>query len=179
MTRLEVSLFGLLSLLLLGLVGWSYIFMSHQQDAVHQGAEDLDECFRMVPLIENCGRLPMLAADQERIAGEITSLIEQAAKDSRISVGKSLVRINPEPAQRVGDSVYKEKPTQVLLRDVTLPQVVEMLHRMASSGQPLHAKSIRITAPKEEDMGPTWNAEVTVSYLIYEPIQVTEVGRTK
>jgi hypothetical protein len=126
--------------------------------------------------LEMLNRLPHLAAEDERVASETTASIEVAAKTAGIRP-EALVRITPAMPQRLGDTVYKEKPTHIQLRNVTLAQVVRMMHAAVTSPQRLQPRSLRITAPERDDNGETWNAEIVVAYLIYEPLH-TETKRS-
>lgn len=104
----------------------------------------------------------------------LAQLIERAADEATIP-RRSLDRIWPQPAQRLGDSAYQRKPTQLLVRDVTLPQAVGFLHGMASGPSPLSIDSLRLTAPpgSAQSQGgglERWNLETTVSHLLYKPI---------
>ena len=131
---------------------------------------DLKECGWMASEIERIGRRPLFASEQERVTEETTALVERAAKSAGIDAVK-LLRITPGTPQRIGDTAYKEKPTRVLLKDVTLEQLTKLLHMMASSPQVLHPKSIRLSTPNREDTGNLWGAEVEVTYLIYDPLR--------
>jgi predicted Zn-dependent peptidase len=162
---------ALLSVLLALLVlaaAWSYGMLARSRAAATGARADLEECRRLAAEIEGAAKRPALAAEHERVVTEVTGLVEEAAKFAQIPPEK-IERITPEAARRVGDSVYTEKPTQVVLQDVTLKQVVELLHRLAASGRGLTPKSLRIVAPRGEDAGDLWTAELVVTYLIYDP----------
>ena len=147
---------------------WSYSFMAAQRDAAAQACEDMADVRRMAGQIEAARQRPTLAAEHERVSDEVTGLIEQAAVKAGVPAG-SLIRITPEPPSRLGDTVYKEKPTQVVFRNISLKQLVGLVHRLIGSDQQLEAKSIRITAPNPQDTGDLWNAELVLTYLIYDP----------
>jgi hypothetical protein len=102
------------------------------------------------------------------MAAEITQMIDAASQKAKIAPAK-LVRITPNPPRRVGESVYKEKPTQILLKEVTLSQVVEMLYDLSQGENPLIPKSIRLTTPRNQDTGNLWDGEIVLTYLIYDP----------
>jgi hypothetical protein len=79
------------------------------------------------------------------------------------------VRITPQPPRRVEETVYKEKPTHVMLKDVSLQQVGQMVAALLNSDAGLAAKSIRLGAPRSDDTSALWSAELVVTYLIYDP----------
>ncbi len=178
MSRRTAVLLSVLAALLALATLLSYRVMIRHRAAAMTASNDLAECYKMAPEIESYRKRPAMAADQERIANETTGLIEQAARSSGIST-RGLVRITPAPAHRLADTVYKEKPTQILLKGVTLRQLVSTLHRLASSKQSLYPKSLRITAPRVDDIGRLWTAEIVVTYLIYEPLRPPGNGGLK
>ena len=83
-----------------------------------------------------------------------------------------ILRITPGSPQRIEDTAYKEKPTRVLLKDITLQQLVRLLHAVASGDRRLHPKSLRIAAPRRDNTGPLWTAEIELTYLIYAPLRL-------
>jgi hypothetical protein len=156
-------------LVLLGVSAvWGYRHMARQRSSAEAAAEGLRECRRLAANIKAARQRPAIAADAEAIGGEIQAAIEQSAASAGIAADK-LSRITPEPAGRLADTVYKEKPTHVRLTDVTLKQLTGFLHTLATRHTGLTARSIDIRAPKREDTGPLWIADVTVTYLIYDP----------
>ncbi len=159
-----VVLAGLLALT----AGWSYRRLVSAREALAQANGDLAECRRLAGQIQLCRDRPNVAAEFERVASETAGPIERAARAAGVSPDR-LLRISPEPAQRVGDSVYKEKPTRVSLKDVTLKQLVTLVHGLTSADAGLRVKSILLHAPNQEDPSDSWTAEVVLAYLIYEP----------
>jgi hypothetical protein len=165
---------GVLFLLICVAEVWAYAYMSGRRNDAIAAGKDLRDCAKMAAEIERVSRQPALAAEREQLAAETSGAIESAAKAAGIDP-KRLVRITPGAPQRIGDTVYKEKPTHVLLKDVTLKELVAMLHGIASSPQCLNPRSLRLAATQREDTGALWTAEVVVSYLIYEPIRTGPV----
>ena len=168
MTRRTTVLFTLLAALLAGLAVWNCRFMTEKRRARSVALADLQRCRQIVWKIAALRRRPSMACDEERLSAETIGLTEQAAKSAGIRTDK-LTRITPAPPRRLGDTVYKEKPTQVLLKNVTLEQLVGMLYSLAGGEKGLHPKSLRLTAPRADDCGETWNAELVLTYLIYDP----------
>ena len=95
-------------------------------------------------------------------------LIDAAATSAGID-RRSVVRIVPESPQRLGETIYKEKPIAVLLRGVTLRQVVEMSHALLTPNPGLRIKTMRLSAPTPDDTTDKWTVEFTVTYLLYDP----------
>ena len=175
MNRRRIILIGVAACLLIAAIVWSCRRLANARRAALAAEENLAACRGMVAQIGRHNQRPAMASDHERLAAETTGRIERAAKAARVDA-RSLVRITPEPARRVGDTAYKEKPTSVLLKGVTLKQLVGLMHRLSSDRRGLAARSIRIAAPRAEDTGATWNAELTLTYLIYDPPRTGNPG---
>jgi len=154
---------------LLGLTAlWSYQYMASQRAAALAARADLAACRRGAARIAAFRQRPAMAADREQLLSETTSLIEQAAAAAGIPPDK-LIRIVPEGPQQLGKTPYKEKPTQITLRGVSLEQLVKFVHPLTGGERGLHAKALRITSHDQGDSAGPWSADLVVSYLIYEP----------
>lgn len=170
MRRRPLILFATMCALLVMVAVYGFLRMAALRDQAKAAAEDLGECRRMAERIRALSRRPQVAAEQERLSAETSRLIEEAAKSAGIPSG-AILRITPGTPQRVADSAYKESPTRVLLKDVTLEQLVKLLHAVASDPDGLYPKSLRIAAPRKDDTGALWTAEIEVTYLIYAPLR--------
>jgi hypothetical protein len=168
MNRRTGVLTVLVACLLAAYVAWAYGFLRDQRAAAQADLNALEQCREAAARIEAIQRRPTMASDQERLAAEVTGRVEAAARSAGIS-GGGLLRIGRLPAQRVRDTVYKEKPTEVLLKDVTLPQLARLVHELVRGKGDLRAKSIRVRAPRQKDAGREWDGEVVLTYLIYDP----------
>jgi hypothetical protein len=143
----------------------SYQYMVGQESAAQTAAANLAEGLRLMGQIEALSHQPMLAADRERQERETVGLVEDAAK----SVGIKPKRFAHQGARRLGDTVYKEKPMQVLLQGITLRQLVDLELAVSQADAGLNLESIRLSIPREGDANDLWTAEVVLSYLIYDP----------
>lgn len=166
MNRRKAILLSVLAACLVAVSYYSYDNMISCKEAALASANDLIVCGEMAKSIEQYMQRPALASEHELLATQTNSLIEKAAVDAGISK-RSLIRITPEPARRIEDSSYKDKPSQILLREVTLKQMVPFVHNLLDAG--LNAKGIRLVSQKPEDSGPMWTMEITMSYLVYDP----------
>ncbi|MFA6135161.1 MAG: hypothetical protein WC869_14200 [Phycisphaerae bacterium] len=162
----------LLTLLLASVLGvtaiWSYGQMASRREAALAAREDLHECRSTAARIETLRKRPAMAADRERQSGETASAIEMAAQSAGIA-SEQLLRISPEPPQRLGDSAYKEKPIAVTLRNIRLDQLVKMTFALESGELGLNTRNIRLNAAEATDGSGLWSADVVMTYLIYEP----------
>jgi hypothetical protein len=166
MTRRTIQLLVLAALLAISAL-WSYRKMSSQQQAARLAEADLAECRGAADQIEALRSRPALAMQNQRETNETIGLIERSVKAAGLTDG--LIRTVHEQPMRLGDTVYLEKPTRVQLKSVSLVQLVEIVHRILTDKNRLHAKAMRISAPSAEDAGAMWNVELVLTYLIYDP----------
>lgn len=167
MNRKTWLLLILSSVLLLGGLIFAYQYMSSARADAASAREDLDTCYRLAGQIEAQSNRPALATDRDDVSLDANRLIDKAAKAAGIV---SLASIDPDTAsQRLGESDYKEKPTSVRIENVSLQQLVAMLHGISNADKGLLPKSIRLAAPREDIAGNGWTAELSLTYLIYSP----------
>ena len=165
--RMKIQL-AVLAVLLALATAWSLGRLLTEQAAACAAARDLADCRKFEADIVRLRVQPTLASERERQSTELAGPIEKAAKEAGIPADR-LLRISPEPAQRVAETAYKEKPTRVFLKNVTLQQVVAMVHGLTRNEEGLNLKSIRLTALSREATTNLWSAELILAYLIYEP----------
>ncbi len=168
MPRRTIAMLVVLSVLLLLTAAWSYRqFADARADAV-AAQSAAARCEATAKRIERIADGPTQASDHVRLANEINEMIETA-----VVAGKAprscIKHIGDEPARRIEGTPYKEQPTSVLLRNVTRPQVAAALHTLLASGSGLHAKSLRLTALQPNDTSDHWNADLVLTYLLYDP----------
>ncbi len=168
MTRRSVLLLSLLAALLVISTAWAWGRMVSQRDAAALARRNLWQVRRDAEMIRLHHERPAVALDSERLVSETTRLIEQAALEAGIEP-EHLSRINPGPAAALGRSAYLEKPTQVLLLNVTLEQVITFAHHLAGAEGGLTTRSIRLSAPRYETDDTLWTVDLVFTYLIYDP----------
>ena len=167
MTRRKLILLALLAATLMVAMGLAYGRLAESRERAAVAAADLEDCARCAEKIEAYRGRPNLASDHQKLDAEIHGLVERSAKGAGLDIQR-LVRISHEPPQRFLDTAYKEKPTLVSLKDVTLQQLVTILYGLTGE-QGLLAKSLRLSAPSVDDAGQQWSAELVLTYLIYDP----------
>ena len=181
----RTSLYAFLLLALLILTAcWSVTQLSNSRAQAIEASNALASSHKLINQIKQLRQRPSLAGAKEMQLTDLTQLIEQAAQSAGLS-RQQLVRIWPEPARRVDDSPYKQKPTQILLESVTLEQLLKLLTGLTQDQQ-LTATSLRLSMPRSTAPHQTsanahrpaaqgtnqpnrWSAELTVSYFIYTP----------
>ena len=169
MNRRRTILVAVLLVLLAGAAGWSLQAMLAARAQAEEARTGLAECHRLAARIAALSQLPATASDRERQGAELSATLEQAAQAAGIPTDR-LIRIAPEPAQRLGDSAYKEKPTRVIVKNVALRPLVAMIHRVTQAEGGWALSSLRLTAPSRDATENLWTAELVFTYLVYEPL---------
>ncbi len=165
--RMKILLGMMAGLLALAAL-WSYQQMEARKLSAQQAQADLVDCRSLAGKIRQSRAVPCLATSKEPAASESIAQIEQAVRSAGIAPN-SLDRITPEMPRRVGDTAYKEKPTQVQLRKVSLRQVAALAYNLRIADVALNTGSVRLSAPRDDDTTDLWNAELVLTYLIYDP----------
>jgi hypothetical protein len=147
---------------------WAWSVLAQQRQTADIAQRDAQTCQDLALRIKRLKDKPMVAGSHEIELTELSKRIEQSAINSQIPTS-ALVRISPESARRAGDSLYLEKPTTVLLEGVGLRELARFLYAMSNGPAAMDVQSLRLTAPREQENGDQWTAEVTLSYLIYAP----------
>lgn len=164
----QAILAGVLAAVLAGVLAWACDRCAWCRRQAQDAAEDVRRCREMAGRIADLRTRPNLAGAEELQLAELARQVEQAARAARLAPD-AVVRIWPEQARRAGDTVYKEKATQIVLRDVSAEQAARFLHALSAGVPGLWTSSLRLSAPRGRETGDTWTVEAVVSYLIYAP----------
>lgn len=195
MTGKRIAIYAVLItvVLILGLF-WCYGRLQSQREAATTAARNLRTCRRLIQQIKHLQQQPAMASSQAIHLTDLTSQIEQVANRVHIDP-EQLDRIWPEPSRRVGDSAYKEKPTDVLLENVSLKQLTGFLCDLVAEDRRLRISSLRLISPQSDDAfadtGTSpgnsgnssaksrvdrWSVEMTIGDLVYAPASGNDVG---
>ena len=166
--RLSYWLSGLV-LAMAVVTAWSHGKLQESRDAAAATSRDLSDCRRLAADIRRLRQQPAVASGRELQVAELAQRIERAAVDAGVSP-QAIVRIAPESARRLSETPYRERPTRVDLRGVSLRQLVGFLHRLSAAGPDLQARHLRVSAPRTSGASALWNVELTLSQLIYTPM---------
>jgi len=132
---------------------------------VENAERDLEVARRVqVELAALQGRL---ASVEQRIRegprGNLFTTLEQLAAQSAVKVES----MEPQAAQ--ASDAYRETKVQVVLKQVTLAQVVNFLHKIEAAPQPLSVKSLRVrTRAAQKEKGQDL-LDVTFTVSSFEP----------
>ena len=146
---------------------WSLSRASEQASNAQYAMDDLTECQRLADSIAAFRSKPTIASAKVKEDYEMGARIDDASKKANLPPD-SLQGLFPQSARRRGRSSYLEKPTSLALRDVSLPQLATFLHHL-SDNTGLTVRDVRIRTPHGSESGNRWDAEATVTYLIYQP----------
>jgi hypothetical protein len=167
-SRTTVCIFFLLAGLSLA-GGWSLIDYRDAKQQAGQSRVDTDRCIEMSDTIHGHRSAPAIADDTERLGSVMSSRIESAATEASLSANQ-LVRITPNAPVRLGESDYRVKPTHVALKNISMKQCVRFVHTLLAGDPNLRCRSLRLSAPRHDTVRDRWSAEVSITYLIYDPV---------
>ena len=165
--RRQTVAIGLLLAMLVGGVVWSVDWMLGRRQAARYAAEDMASCRELARDIESLRQKPKVAATEAMGAGELGQRIQAASRQANMGEA-SIEGIYPQPPHRVGESPYVQKPTALALRGVSLPQLAAFLYHLSADGG-LSVRDLRLRSPHSDAAQDTWDAEVTVTVLVYAP----------
>jgi hypothetical protein len=173
--RRQGILVGLMLAMLAGLAAWNVEWMLGQRSSAQQAANDLAECEHLAAGIKLLRDKPAVASTEAMGVQELGKRLEAAS--GKAAIAQSSVRgVSPQNAHRVGDSPYLVKPTALALKGVSLSQVATFLYHLTSDAG-LSVRDLRLRAGRADDAGGVWDAEVTLTYLIYSPAKANRVPR--
>lgn len=108
-----------------------------------------------------------LAAVERRIRegprGNLFTTLEELAVQSAVKVESM------EPQAAAASDAYRETKVQVQLKQVTLAQVVNFLHKIESAPQPLSVKSLRVRTRSAAGADKVDLLDVTFTVSSFEP----------
>ena len=164
-----LRLLALGSLAVLALVG--YLRMNASAAAMRAASQDVRECRKLLAEIAALQELPQFAALEADSPKSIRQRIDQATQTARMPEA-SLVRIEPQPPLRLGDSEYRLWPTRLELSNVTLRQITTFSHALVDEERGLTVRDLRLwsnsgdsTAGSQEP----WSAEITLTQVTFFP----------
>lgn len=130
-------------------------------------ANELVQCNELAKAITSLRDQPSVVSNEEMGVRQLGERIKAATEHADFD-GAALEGIFPQAARRVGNTPYLSKPTSLSLRGVSLAQLAAFLLHV-SDGSGLTVRDIRLRAPRSEATTHLWDAELTLSYLIYSP----------
>lgn len=163
--RRQAILVGLLVVVLAITTLWSLQWMLHQRTVAQRTRDELGMCRRLAEALRSIEHKPKVAESEAAGVQELGDRIETAMRRAGLDP-RALESVRPQSARPVENSPYSRKPTGLTLRSVTLTQLVTFLHSL-TDGTGLNVRELRLRAPHGAASDKLWNAEATVTYLVY------------
>ncbi len=163
--RRQAVLVGALIVALTIAAVWTFDWMREQRAAAERSRAELALCSDLADALQSAADKPKVAESEAAGVQELGDRIETAMRRARLDP-RALESVRPQAARPVEDSAYSRKPTGLTLRGVTLEQLVTFL-RSLTDGTGLGVRQLRLRAPHGAADGDVWNAEATVTYLVY------------
>lgn len=154
---------------------WSFTAMlGHRADA-ERAAGELVACEKLARRMDALRDKPAVASGTDVGVRELGTRIDVASGKAKL--GREALRsVEPRSARPMGETPYLLKPTQLNLEGVTLPQLASFLYHLTSEPG-LVVRDLRIRAPRGDAEGNGWNADATLTWLIYSPQRAKELNR--
>ncbi len=149
-------------------VGWSALTLVDAKEYAARAGDDLADAQKLAGDIRSLRNHPSLAVSQESPTADFSRALDAAMKASDTEAN-DLVRVTSEAPRRVKDTDYQERPTRLMLQNLSLEQVVQFLTAVISGRPALSVDGIHLTAPHDSPDADAWAAEFTISYLVYSP----------
>jgi len=150
--------------------GWSTARMlGHRQDARY-AAEDLQRCQQLADQIKQHQSKDAVASTGDDAAlqeQKLAQRVNEAATKANLT-GPWQQGIEHRREVRIEDSPYMRKPAVLITRGLTLYQLSMLLHHLTYES-PYTAEQLQLRTPPGEETGNRWDADVTLTYLIYSP----------
>lgn len=175
--RRPIILFGLMLMLLLVVVFWTAMTMQAERDAAARAAAGLEEARLIASRAASLRTRDLIAQSVSESAVQDQAMAQQiASAAARAGLSGDWQRgIEPERAVRVGDTPYLQKPTVLYAQQLTLDELATLLYELTYDS-PLSVSELTLKTPPGADPGRQWNADVTLTYLIYQPPTRTRGG---
>ena len=145
---------------------WNTSLMYSEKSHARIARQDLNSSNELASDIIALKNQPTLVFAQAMEVQELGERLDAALKLAEAT--NTLGSVTPRSPRRVGESPYIHKPTELRLNGLSLNQLVTFLHHLTSDSS-LTVSDLRLVQPTQPAPRFVWNAEATVSYLIYSP----------
>jgi hypothetical protein len=146
---------------------WSVNWMFGQQAEAGRARADLDDSQRLAQRIQALRQKPAVAAGEAMAVRQLGRRIEAAAGRAGLD-RDALEGLYPQVERPIADTFYVRKPTTIALRGVALPQLASFLYDL-TAGSGMTVRDLRLRRPPGASESDRWDAEATVTYLVYQP----------
>ena len=169
--RSRLILFGtpLLVMGVTALYAWSSA--SDTASRLEDAREELRDMQRMAADISRLKDRPRIASLEMESPDEISNRVTGALNQNSIR-GARLKSLDPQQPERVGQTDYQERSTEIQLENVTLPELATFAEGLMATGQGLQVRDVILAEPDRagtKSGTETWLATVIVTQIIYSP----------
>lgn len=170
--RRVVALSGVVAALAVAFAGMSVLDLVAARGEAKRAAEDLADVRAIARQIERLRAEPTVASAQAMETQRLGERIDAAANRARLDRSR-LEGVFPQSPRRVGQTPYRRVPTDLALRGVELTRLTELLYHLTDDTG-LRATALRLRPPPGDGPSTRWDADATVTYLVYQPDQATD-----
>ena len=136
-------------------------------------ARNLDRCRELADAMVRLRSMPRVASQPSvpESVEDFASRVEKAARRAGIP-REAILRVDPQPLRRIGETSYQERVVFLELHAVTVRQVITLLATLLGESNLFHVRNLRLTAPGGPDntLPERWHAEITLTNLVFAPI---------
>lgn len=160
-------LVAVMLVMMAGGVWWAWGWMDQQKASARTAATDLVTCRQYAEAIKALQAEPTVQAADAMGDQELGNRIAAAA--AKVGFGPQTVgSVNHLADRRIPNSPFIQKPSFLRIYSVSLGQLASFLYYLTEDST-LNVRDLRIQTPSGNAEQTTWDAEVTVTYLAYEP----------
>ncbi|MFW5840780.1 MAG: hypothetical protein ACOCZE_09385 [Planctomycetota bacterium] len=155
--------------MLAGAAAWSIDSAMDNADRAARAADALGQTRSLAEQIRQLRQAPTVARTGEIAITQMGREISSAAEAANLQPG-SIQGVQPRPARRLGQSDYMTKATTISLQGVGLGQLTMFLYHISDRTN-LTVSELQLQGRRDGQSGGPWNAQATVTYLIYAPAE--------
>ena len=171
--RRTLLVYASLAGLLLAFTLASFVRCRESYLSCRDAARNLDRCRELADAIMRLRDRPQAASlpGGSESVEDFASRVEKAAIRAKIP-RQAILRVDPQPLRRIGETPYQERVVFLELHAVTVKQVVTLLAALQGESNLFHVRNLRLTAPGGPDntLPERWHAEITLTNLVFAPI---------
>jgi hypothetical protein len=171
MTKLSSIARWIIPLAALAAVAISYGYYSKHTSRLAIAASNVRSCQELAVEIKRVRQAPQRAQLATRSLEDLGSVIEKAAAEAQVGRDRVL-RIDPQPARRLGKTDYMEQGTEVELLAVSLQQLVGFLYNVARADDQLKVEILRLRTPhgaNDSTREELWTVDLVLAQRVYAP----------
>ncbi|MBI4716624.1 MAG: hypothetical protein HY763_02375 [Planctomycetes bacterium] len=157
---------------IVALVLWVWVearVYASRQDSYRALVAQVEQMSADAGRIAQLRSVPRVAVEQPRPNDELLDQIKRSMDRAELPAERWIGN-DPAPPVRIPGSPYKRLSTRLTFDGVGLRPLVATLHDLVTGDPTLTIAELHLTAPPGERAA-GWNADVTLSYLIYAPYQ--------